>query len=366
MKPQYQSTAWCAILVTVLFIGGCNFVGIGGGGGDRGPWLIPESQVRDGGPGKDGIPSVDNPKFVAVDQIDFIVDNRLIIGIKNGDEVKAYPHQILDWHEIVNDEIGGVPIAVTYCPLTNTGIGWDRQINGRVTEFGVSGLLFRNNLIPYDRNTDSEWSQMQLRSVRGDLSGRSIETIDMVETSWSTWQQMYPNSQVMTTETGFARNYGGFAYGRTYLTNNTTLFPVLNNDNRLHNKERVHGIIADSVASEEADAKVYVIGNMGEGINIIEDTFQGIDHVVVGSADLNFAASFERSIGGTELDFKPVQDALPVVMEDQEGNRWDIFGNAVSGPREGQKLTPTRSYTGYWFAWADFFPEVEIHDAGQQ
>ena len=334
--------------------------------GDIGNWLIPASEVRDGGPGRDGIPSIDNPQFASVDEIDFIVDDRLVIGVKSGDEVKAYPHQILDWHEIVNDEIGNTPFALTYCPLTGTGIGWHREINGAVTEFGVSGLLFRNNLIPFDRNSDSEWSQMQLRGVRGENSGKIIETVDVIETNWSTWKEMYPNSQVLTTETGFSRNYQGFAYGRSYLTSNGTLFPVKNEDNRLQDKERVHGIIADTPANEEAAVKVYVINDMEGGINVIEDTFQGIEHVIVGSGELNLAASFERNLDGTMLNFEPVNDALPVVMEDQEGNRWDLFGNAVSGPREGQQLTPTNSYTGYWFAWADFFPGLEIYQDDSQ
>ena len=363
MFKSSHFTPILTLVIATLLLQGCDVTG--NGGGEDTPWLIPESQIQDGGPGKDGIPSVDAPDFAPVDQIDYIVDNRLVVGVKKGAEVKGYPHQVLDWHEIVNDEIGGTALALTYCPLTNTAIGWGREIDGQVTEFGVSGLLFRNNLIPYDRNTDSEWSQMQLRSVHGQRSGRVIERIDVIETSWSTWKQMYPESQILTTETGFNRNYQGYTYGQSYLTNQNTLFPVINEDNRLHPKKRVHGLIADSVADTEAAAKAYVIDRMGDGVNIIQDSFQGMDHVVVGSASLNFAASFHRDLNGTTLDFSPVQDALPVAMEDQEGNRWNVFGEAVSGPREGQKLRHTRSYTGYWFAWADFFPGLEIHGGAQ-
>ena len=360
MKSQSSTLVGLLIITLALILSACDTTGSSGGGGN---WLIPESEIRDGGPGRDGIPSVDNPQFAPVDEIDFIIDDRLVIGVKNGDEVKAYPHQVLDWHEIVNDEIGGTPFALTYCPLTGTGIGWHREINGSVTEFGVSGLLFRNNLIPFDRNSDSEWSQMQLRGVRGEHSASNIETVDVIETNWSTWKEMYPDSEVLTTETGFSRDYQEYTYGISYLNNSNTLFPVNNRDDRLHEKERVHGIIADTAATEDADVKVYVIDDMGTGVNVIEDSFQGIDHVVVGSAELNIAASFERTINGTLLNFEPVNDSLPVVMEDQEGNRWDIFGNAVSGPRQGQQLTPTKSYTGYWFAWADFFLGAEIYQA---
>lgn len=357
MFSKIQWLLGCSLIVFLSLSYGCNTTSSGG----EGAWLIPESQVKDGGPGKDGIPSVDNPRFAPVDQIGYIVDDRMVIGVKKGDEVKAYPHQIMDWHEIVNDEIGGVPLALTYCPLTNTGIGWHREVDGEVAEFGVSGLLFRNNLIPYDRNTDSKWSQMQLRGVNGIRAGTNIDRIDVVETNWSTWKKMYPNSKVLTTDTGFSRNYSGYAYGQSYLNNQNTLFPAVHEDDRLHPKERVHGVIADSVADEDAPAKAYVISRMSDSVSVIQDSFNGIDHVVVGSAGLNFAASFKRTIDQTTLTFEAVQDSLPVVMKDREGNRWNVFGEAVSGSRQGQQLTPTRSYTGYWLAWADFFPGLKIH-----
>jgi len=330
---------------------------------EDGEWLIPVNQIVDGGPGRDGIPSIDDPAFAPVDQTTYVLDERRVIGVKIGDEVKAYPHQVMDWHEIVNDEVAGVHLAVTYCPLTNTAIGWNREIDGTVSEFGVSGLLFRNNLIPFDRRSDSEWSQMQMRSVHGPNRGKQIKTIDLVETKWTTWKEMYPDSRVLTTETGFTRPYGGFEpYGRNYLTDDDQiLFPINNRDDRLGEKERVHGIIGASEISETSPVKVYVISKMGQGVNVIHDQFEGINFVVVGSTELDFMASFERSLpDGTTLTFEPVQNELPVVMEDQEGNRWNIFGNAVSGPRSGTQLSPTNSYTGFWFAWADFYPGLEI------
>lgn len=358
MKNQHITQLGLLGIILILTLSACDNIQ---SSGDSDSWLIPKSEVKDGGPGQDGIPSVDNPQFAPVDEINYIVDDRLVVGVRNGNEIKAYPHQILDFHEIVNDKIGDTPFALTYCPLTGSAIGWHRKINGSITEFGVSGLLFRNNLIPYDRNSGSEWSQMQLRGVHGDNSGKTIETVDVIETNWSTWKKMYPNSKVLTTETGFSRNYQFYAYGKSYLTSSSTLFPIKNEDDRLPKKERVHGIIADNPVTEDAAVKTYVINDMGEGINLIEDSFEGKNHVVVGSSELNIAASFERTIDGTHLNFEPVQDELPVVMQDQEGNRWDIFGYAVEGPRQGKRLTPTLSYTGYWFAWADFFPGLKIY-----
>ncbi|MCW9708782.1 DUF3179 domain-containing protein [Fodinibius salsisoli] len=326
-------------------------------------WLIPQEQVVSGGPGKDGIPSIDNPKFAPASEINYIPNDRRVIGIKIGNSIKAYPHQILDWHEIVNDQVGDEAVAITFCPLTGTAIGWNRAVGGTVTEFGVSGLLFRNNLIPYDRNSDSRWSQMQLRSVAGVLSGTTIETIDLIETSWATWKHMYPQSDVLTRETGFSRNYEGFAYGKNYSTSNSNiLFPVQNPDNRLPNKDRVHGVLAQPPAGHGTIAKAYPINGFGDQIRVITDQVGPREIIVVGSAIHDFAASFRTTLeDGTQFTFVPVQNSLPVVMKDQEGNRWDIFGYAVEGPRQGERLTPTLSYTGYWFGWGDFFPDLEIY-----
>jgi hypothetical protein len=360
--------AMVTLLVSFALITSCNVVDRGSDSsttttlpGDF-EWLIPENEVVDGGPGKDGIPSIDDPKFAPVNETGY--DNkRRVLGIKIGDQVRAYPHQIMDWHEIVNDRIGETAYAVTYCPLTGTGIGWNRTVDGERTEFGVSGLLFRNNLIPYDRKTDSRWSQMQMRGVHGIHSGQNIETIDMIETTWETWKSMYPDSEVLTTDTGFNRDYGAYAYGITYATNHSNiLFPINNNDSRLENKVRVHGVIAGDIAFERANVRVYELRKFGEGITTIHDELSDTEIVLVGSSDLDFAASFETVLDdGTRLSFEPVQGSLPIVMEDQEGNKWDIFGRAQEGPRAGEQLQPTQSYTGYWFAWADFFPGLEIY-----
>jgi hypothetical protein len=306
---------------------------------------------------KDGIPSVDRPQFDPVSATSYVVDDRRVVGIKIGNQVRAYPHQILDWHEIVNDEIDGIPFALTYCPLTGTASAWNRTMNGSVTEFGVSGLLFRNNLLPYDRITNSNWSQMQLRSVNGSKSGESIETYQVVETTWATWRAMYPDSEVLTRNTGFSRAYQSFTYGSTYSTDpSQILFPISNNDGRLGRKERVHGVVPTG-----ADPKVYPIKIFTGGVRLITDRIAGTDYIIVGSAEADLAVSFEIE-PGSSLTFSAVLNALPVVMKDSEGTRWDIFGTAVSGPRIGERLKSATSYTGYWFGWADFYPSLQIYN----
>ncbi len=262
---------------------------------DEKDWLIPVTEIMDGGPGKDGIPSIDKPDFAPASEIDYIPDDRMVIGVSINEELRAYPHQILDWHEIVNDETDNTAFSIVYCPLTGTGMCWNRTIDGEITEFGVSGLLFRNNLIAYDRNTDSHWSQMQLRSVNGQHIERDIETFQVVETTWETWKQIYPQSMVHTTKTGHQRSYLAYTYGFDYSTNhNRILFPVQNPDNRFQNKDRVHGILGSLTSDDRRMVKVYPINDFGDGITLIKDTFETNDYLIAGSREFNFAAAFRR------------------------------------------------------------------------
>ncbi len=208
----------------------------------NGAWLIPSNQVLSGGPGKDGIPALENPDLVGKSEALFMNNEDLILGLVVGTDARAYPHKILDWHEIINDEIQGENFVITYCPLTGTGIGWTQEQHGKTSTFGVSGLLYNSNLVPYDRETDSYWSQMRLDCIKGSRKGEKIETIQLIETTWGTWKNIYPNTQVVSTNTGYSRNYSRYPYGN-YKTDETVYFPVSVEDNRLHAKEVVHGII---------------------------------------------------------------------------------------------------------------------------
>jgi len=329
-------------------------------------WLIPASQIVDGGPGKDGIPSLDDPNFIDVSETTFIPDDRMVLGLRVGDDIRAYPHQVLDWHEIVNDEAGGKSVAVLFCPLTGTGMAWDRNINGSVTEFGVSGLLFKNNLIPYDRNTDSNWSQMFQQSVNGILSGLHAPIYTVIETSWATWKELYPESKVLSTDTGFSRNYSGFTYGSDYSTNNNRiLFPIENDDGRLPRKERVLGVIDEGETGSESAVKAFPLAGFGTGFTVIRDQVGTTGYIVVGSSGRDISAAFQPKFSdGTVVSDGPLtalQNQLPAVMEDETGNRYDLFGYVLEGPDEGKHLAPANAYTGYWFGWADFFPGIEIY-----
>jgi hypothetical protein len=271
----------------------------------------------------------------------------------------AYPHRILNWHEIINNKVHGHAIAITFCPLTGTGIGWIRTIGGAETTFGVSGLPYNSNLIPYDRKTNSNWSQIRLNCVNGALRGTEVQTFPLVETTWTTWRSMFPDTKVISVNTGYNRDDNRYPY-RDYRTNhNYIIFPYQPVDNRLKAKERVHGIIIDGAA------KAYRFDLFPEGRRLIEDEFRSIPLVIVGNTNENFIMSFERRLeDGTLLLFSLANEqgrknCSPVLLKDQEGNTWDIFGTAVSGPRKGQVLTPTNSFIGYWFSWGAFYPGLD-------
>jgi hypothetical protein len=200
---------------------------------------------------------------------------------------------------------------MTYCPLTGTGIVWDRNMNGNVVEFGVSGLLFRNNLIAYDRKTDSYWSQMQLRAVNGPMIGEHLKmTRRVIETTWKQWKTLFPDSEVMTQRTGYARYYGGFAYGESYHTDeNYTLFPIKNKNDRLSGKTKVHAILHKNVTDQQQEVRVYAKKEMGDGINVVNEDYEGLNIVAAISSDHDFVVSFNSELDdGTILNFEPVQE----------------------------------------------------------
>ncbi len=194
------------------------------------------AELRSGGPGKDGIPSIDNPKFVSIDATEF-PDEEIIIGVYQNGEARAYPYGILNWHEIVNDKIGDTPISVTLCPLCDTNPVFIRKVNGVETTFGVSGKLYQSCLVMYDRLTDTLWSQPWGVGVLGPETNDFLERIPSVKTTLGQWKKMHPKTKVLSTDTGYRRGYFRYPYG-TYYTDDRLIFPVRNQETReVHPKE---------------------------------------------------------------------------------------------------------------------------------
>ncbi len=315
-------------------------------------WLIEKSLVFDGGPGKDGIPALVNPEMIGADEVDYILDDDLVIGLKYGNKVVAYPHKILDWHEIINDDIDDMSLAITYCPLTGTAVGWNRNINNTNTTFGVSGLLYKNNLIPYDRSSDSNWSQLKLECVNGKLIGSKPDITILREMRWNLWKKIYPQTRVVSTNTGHQRTYSRYPYG-DYKTNNQYFIfpndPVVNN---IPEKERVHVIILDDIA------KVYRFSDFGSG-KVIRDTFKNKQLIIIGNPD--FIVSFELNANTNILDFEYNFNGSEIILTDNENNTWNLFGEAISGPREGTFLDTAKiSMMAYYFSVESFYPNPII------
>jgi hypothetical protein len=193
---------------------------------------------------------------------------------------------------------------------------------------------------------------MRLDCVGGELAGEQVEIFPVIETSWKTWLEMYPNSKVVTTKTGHTRNYGVYPYG-DYRTNNSyIIFPVTNTDWRLDNKERVHGILGD------VETLIYRFEKFSSGINVYLDSIDSKPIIVAGSKDDNFIVSFYTE--ERDLNFSAVQNQFPIIFEDSRGNKYDVFGSVVSGIDLEMTLETTKSYIGYWFAWAAFNTNLEI------
>ena len=348
-----KTKIFALIFVSTLFLTvGCqesNPVGNPNTNPNTEEWLVPKNLVRDGGPGKDGIPSIDNPRFSNVDDIDFLGNDDLVVLVEVDGDVRGYPHPILDWHEIANDRPGLKPLAITYCPLTGTAIGWERRINNVETTFGVSGLLYNTNLLPYDRETNSTWSQLRQDCINGELISQKAVQYPVTEIEWGLLKETMPEIMILNTDTGASRDYTRYPYGDYKINNNKLFFPITEEDNTLPQKERVLSLINGN------NAKAYRFSSFPKNGGVIEDDFTGDNFVIVGNESLNYIVAFHNPGG---LSFTYVEDAFPVVFKDGAGNNYDIFGRSDSSA----DLVEANACIGFWFSFPAFFDNVDVYE----
>jgi len=273
---------------------------------------IPKDEIMHGGPPRDGIPAILDPRFESASDTDYLRDDDKILGIEHNGKVKGYPYRILVRHEIANDEIGGLPIMATYCPLCGTGMIFERTYNGKELTFGVSGLLYNSDVLMYDHQTESLWSQLKMEAVSGEMLGTKLKWLDAELMEWSAWKQKYPDSEVLSTDTGFNRSYAGEAYP-FYEAQESTMFPVPQNRDELRNKAWVAGVIVDE------QPKAYHIASL-----------ELLD------------APLEDEVGSKKLTVAFDADSRHVTVTDSEG-----------------KEIP--AVWAYWFAWQAFYPETELY-----
>jgi len=224
------------------------------------------------------------------------------------------------------------------------------------TTFGVSGLLYNSNLILYDRLTNSYWSQMGLQCVGGQLKAQNPKFVHLIETSVGTAKELYPQAQIVSNSTGVygASQYKIYPYGDYRTNNNALLFPISTDNNRLPRKERVLGIISDQTN------RVYRFSSFENSITVINDEINGNPIVITGSKSHDFIVAFQKPDAGTVM--QETSADLPAIMEDANGNIYNIFGEVIDGPDTGNKLSVFKSFMGFWFAFGAFYPDIGIYN----
>ncbi len=313
------------------------------------------------GQNRDAIPALTLPFVARADDqggVDFMRPEDRVLGVVIEGEARAYPFFILWWHEVVNDVLGDRPIAVTYCPLTGSGITFSSEVDGVIVEFGVSGLVFENNLMMFDRATESLWPQMLLQARCGPAAGTPLELIHTVETTWAEWVERHPSTTVVTPSTGFPRDYGAYPYGNyDFPSVGTLLFPSSPYSGERLPKERV---LALEVAGDAVAYPYFELADEGESA-VVNDVVGGEPVVVTFDSPSVTAMAFNAAVDGQVLTFTVSAQDPDLIVDDQTGSRWTLYGEATAGPLAGSALVPRAdAYIVFWFAWSVFHPQTRL------
>ena len=329
---------------------------------------VPLEEIVSGGPPKDGIPAIDNPSFVSVDDADdWLEDREPVVVVREGEDVRLYPYQILIYHEIVNDIVGDRPVSITYCPLCNTALVFDGRLGNRLLDFGTTGRLRHSDLVMYDRQTESWWQQATGEAIVGTLTGERLRMVAAQTLSWEVARETYAGARVLSKDTGHDRPYGRNPY-TGYDTGEGPIERFFRKtlDNRLPPMERV-------AALTTADPPVaYPFSTLSQE-RVIHDEVGGREIVVFwtpGTAsaldrgriaegrDVGASGVFRATLDGRTLTFEPERGDQ---FRDREtGSEWSVAGYAISGPLQGRQLEAVPHGDYLWFAWAAFKPETDI------
>lgn len=325
------------------------------------------SELRSGGPPKDGIPAINDPSFVSIEQASqWIEHSEPVIVFELEGMARAYPLQILIWHEIVNDRFGDTPVLITFCPLCYSAIVFDRRIKGKTHEFGVSGFLRHSDMIMFDRNTESLWQQFTGEAIVGEYTGISLEILPSQIISFKQFLEAHPNGKVLSRETGHLRAYGENPYVGYDDINNTPLYMKKSVDGRLKPMQKIIGVQLNgaqkaypySITKDEI-----VINDVVEETPIVilhmEGARSAMDAVLISrSRKAGSTGAYSRNIDDQVLTFSYTDSTI---TDNQTGSKWNITGKAISGPMEGRLLKPLISGDYFAFAWLVFWPDTEIY-----
>ena len=329
--------------------------------------LVAPADLISGGPPPDGIPPVDRPVFAPAGTVDWLADDEPVVTLDLDGEHRAYPVQIMIWHEIVNDEVAGTPVSVTYCPLCNSALAFDRRLGDRLLTLGTSGMLYRSDLVMYDRQTESLWSQLEGRAIAGHLTGEVLDRIPVQTVTWEQWRRAHPDGQVLTRDTGAERDYGRNPYiGYDQPDDDPSLFDG-DPDPRLPPKERVLGL-----GDTDGDPTAVVLTTLAQQ-RVIDLEVGGAPVVVWAVGGLRSAldtsdipsgravaasGAFDPRADGRQLTFGAGGD--DTFVDEETGSTWDLLGRAVDGPLAGAQLQAVGHVDTFWFAWGAFHPDTRV------
>jgi hypothetical protein len=330
---------------------------------------VPYSEILSGGPPKDGIPAIDEPRFVGVGEAEkWLEPQEPVILLKVTNDVRAYPIQIIMWHEIVNDTVDEVPVVVTFCPLCNTAIAFERTVDGRELDFGTTGRLRFSNLIMYDRQTESWWQQATGDAIAGELTGSQLKSLPAPIVSWEDLRSAHPDAEVLSRETGYARNYGQNPYaGYDDIDSSPFLYGGPDTPGDLPPMARV--ITVDT--EEESVAYPYEVLREYPAVNDVVDgepiavlwqkgTASALDEDSIDAGrDVGSAGVFSRRLDGRTLTFRSEGGTI---LDEETGSEWNVLGEAVAGELKGKRLEPVVSIDHFWFSWAAFRPETRVYE----
>jgi hypothetical protein len=316
----------------------------------------------------DGIPAIDEPVFAPAGQIDFLTDEEAIVAVEANGVVKGYPIQILTWHEIVNDDFDGQPVSVTYCPLCNSALAFDRRFGRRTLDFGTSGELYQSALVMYDRQTGSLWAHFTGQGLVGHYAGAQLDFIPAQTLSFARFRSAHPDAPVLTTNTGYGRDYGDNPYDGYDNVESAPYgrFLAGDIDPALPAMARVVGIADDAgaVAIRLDDvSRRSVLALTDGGRNLVVFHRDGLaspleaDRIPDGRDVGQTGVFVARGPDGSALTFTADDNGF---VDDETGTRWDVLGRAVEGPLAGNRLERVTHLDTFWFAWSTYRPDTVI------
>jgi hypothetical protein len=360
-------TSGTLAIVTLLLLLGVTVAGAGPLRTDFTKSLVPAEEIIPGGPPPDGIPAIDRPVFVAAGAAGaWLKPTEPVLALEVNGDARAYPLRVLIWHEIVNDTVGGKAVAVTYCPLCNSGLVFDRQVDGRTLDFGTSGMLYKSDLVMYDRQTHSLWAQMEGRAIVGELAGVRLTMIPANTIAYADFKAASPGGKVLSQETGFHRRYGLNPYA-SY--DQPDLNPFLLKgapDRRRPPKERVVGVLLNGTPRAYpwptlAQQRVVYDAVGGEPLVIFYQpgTLSALDEPrMEQSRSIGATGVFSPTVARRSLTFAPADDGF---RDRETGSVWNLLGHAVKGPLSGQRLRAIPHVDAFWFAWAAFHRSTSVY-----